>query len=502
MAFPPGTHPQYFYTYLANKYALPGIFYIDLWPLAVPQIVITDPDLAMEILTVNPFPKHPQIETFLRPFTGRGSIAASNGERWKYNHRMVGGGFTASHIKSMLDMISSEGLTLHDRFKALADAGESFNLEEETSKTIFDVIGKIVFGFSLEAQKAGSPLLEDLRASIDPATAILTTRHPVARFQAWRKLRSIKQRVFDSLTGEIKKRYTVMRDEKELPSRRRARSIMDRIILDRMQDQPNSPLDGKFLDDVVAKYDKGATSFDGRSRLTNLGSLKALLLGGHGTTTSTFTFIVMFLSIHPEILDRVRREHDDVFDPDLETTIKILASDPSRTNKLDFTNAVIKETLRFYPIGFTIRAAPPGVDSIVYNGRSMPIKHGAMVIPSTHSTHMDPSVWTDPQRFRPDRFCGQEAEDRHRFAWRPFERGPRACIAQDLAMDELRVMMLLVLRWFDFELLTETTNKKPRVGFMDLDERIGDLAFQMVGMEAKPSKAMRFRVRQTDRNNG
>jgi cytochrome P450 len=209
----------------------------------------------------------------------------------------------------------------------------------------------------------------------------------------------------------------------------------------------------------------------------------------------------MFLSIHPEILDRVRREHDDIFDPELDTTVKILASDPSRTNKLEFTNAVIKETLRFYPIGFTIRAAPPGVDSIVYNGQSMPIKHGAMVIPSTHSTHMDPSVWTDPQRFRPDRFCGQEAEDRHRFAWRPFERGPRACIAQDLAMDELRVMMLLVLRWLDFELLTETTNKKPRVGFMDLDERIGDLAFQMVGMEAKPSKAMRFKVRQRNRNN-
>jgi cytochrome P450 len=113
---------------------------------------------------------------------------------------------------------------------------------------------------------------------------------------------------------------------------------------------------------------------------------------------------------------------------------------------------------------------------------------------------MDASLWKDPNCFRPDRFLGEEGASQHRFAWRPFERGPRACIAQDLAMDELRVMLLLVIRWYDFELVNEAQNKKPRVGFMDLDERIGDLAFQVVGMEAKPNKAMRFKVRPSGRS--
>lgn len=253
--FPPNTHPQYFYTYLAQKYDLGGIYYIDLWPLAVPQIVVVDPDAALSILTSNAFPKHPQIETFLRPFTGRGSIAASNGDRWKYNHRMVGGGFTASHIKSMLGMIAEEGLIFHERLKGMAESGEPIGLEEETSKAIFDVIGKIAFGFSLGAQKEGSPLLEDLRGSIDPATVVFAAKwwDLRTRFSAWNKLRGIKNRVYDTLTAEIKKRYDTMRDEKELPSRRKAKSIMDRIIVDRMQDQPNKPLDRQFLDDVVAK---------------------------------------------------------------------------------------------------------------------------------------------------------------------------------------------------------------------------------------------------------
>lgn len=260
IAFPPGTHPQYFYTYLAQKYSLPGIFYIDLWPLAVPQIVITDPEAVTNVLTVNPFPKHPQIEMFLRPFTGHDSIAASNGERWKTNHRMVGAGFTTSYIKPMVGMIAEQGVTFHERLRSLAAKNEPFNLEEETSKTIFDVIGKIVFGFSLEAQTVGSPLLNDLRSSIDPATMLLSTRNPRDRFYAWRKLRGVKNRVYGTLSAEIKERHRVMKDQKELPTRRKAKSILDRIVLDRIQSHPNAQLDREFLETAVSKYDASTTT--------------------------------------------------------------------------------------------------------------------------------------------------------------------------------------------------------------------------------------------------
>lgn len=220
----------------------------------MPQIVITDPDAAIQVLAATPFPKHPQIEVFLRPFTGKGSIAASNGDRWKYNHRMVGAGFTTSYIKPMVGMIAEQGVIFHERLQALSQSGEPFNLEEETSKTIFDVIGKIVFGFSLGAQTTGSPLLHDLRASIDPATMMLSTRNPKDRFIAWRKLRGVKSRVYDTLSAEIRERHRVMKDEKELPTRRKAKSILDRIVLDRIQSHPNAPLDREFLETAVAKY--------------------------------------------------------------------------------------------------------------------------------------------------------------------------------------------------------------------------------------------------------
>ena len=36
-------------------------------------------------------------------------------------------------------------------------------------------------------------------------------------------------------------------------------------------------------------------------------------------------------------------------------------------------------------------------------------------------------------------------------AWRPFEHGPRNCVARSLVMTELRVVLACVVRQFDFE---------------------------------------------------
>ncbi|KND87698.1 putative sterigmatocystin biosynthesis P450 monooxygenase [Tolypocladium ophioglossoides CBS 100239] len=339
--FPPGTHPQHFYTYMSQKYALPGIFYVDCWPFADHQMVVTDPDAAMQILTKTPYPKHKQVEKLLRPFTGPDSIAASNGERWKMNHRMVGSGFTPTHIKPMMGMIVEHVLVFHDTLRKLAASRESFSMEEETAKVVFDVIGKIVFGFSLDAQRNGSPLLHDLRSSIDPATATLggSSWKPWANRDAKKQLAELKQR--------------------------------------------------------------------------------ALLLGGHGTTTDTFTFTTMFLSLYPDVVERLRKEHNEHFAADLDAAIEQLVAKPNKTNDLEYTNAVIKETLRFFPIGFTIREAPPGVEHLDWNGRRWPVRN-CMVIPCAHTSHMDPKLWREPNKFRPARFLGDEGEATHRFAWRAF----------------------------------------------------------------------------------
>ena len=77
-----------------------------------------------------------------------------------------------------------------------------------------------------------------------------------------------------------------------------------------------------------------------------------------------------------------------------------------------------------------------------------------------------------------------------RHYWRPFSRGPRACIAQNFAMNELRVILLLITHDFDFQCANLVPNPKPRAVYTDLDTIYGDIVFQEMGVEAKPRGGM------------
>jgi len=69
-------------------------------------------------------------------------------------------------------------------------------------------------------------------------------------------------------------------------------------------------------------------------------------------------YAFMLLSVFPDKLRKVREEHDRVFDKDHEKTFEMLQQDMGRLKELEYTAAVISETLRFFPIGMVVRQPP------------------------------------------------------------------------------------------------------------------------------------------------
>lgn len=67
--------------------------------------------------------------------------------------------------------------------------------------------------------------------------------------------------------------------------------------------------------------------------------------------------------------------------------------------------------------------------------------------------HRAPQYWKRPEEFFPERWLVDENDKLYpmKDAWRPFEHGPRNCIAQSLVMIELRVVLALLVREFNFE---------------------------------------------------
>jgi cytochrome P450 len=66
-------------------------------------------------------------------------------------------------------------------------------------------------------------------------------------------------------------------------------------------------------------------------------------------------YMKMLLSKSPEVLAKLREEHSRVFDVSSATTIGILQRCPQKLDELEYTTAVIKETLRSFPVGFGVR---------------------------------------------------------------------------------------------------------------------------------------------------
>jgi cytochrome P450 len=115
----------------------------------------------------------------------------------------------------------------------------------------------------------------------------------------------------------------------------------------------------------------------------------------------------------------------------------------------------------------------------------------------SHTIHYDPKVFPSPSLCLPERHLPLASPSYPRNAYRPFERGPRACLGTPLAMEEMKIMLVMVARSFDFEYFPVgvTEGMKPRVGHTDLDVKLGDAVFTVQRFTTGPRGPLRVRVK-------
>ncbi|KIW04430.1 uncharacterized protein PV09_04700 [Verruconis gallopava] len=469
---PPNCHPQLLLTEIQRTYDLPPVFYMDLWPAADPMVLLTEVEDMNYVQVLKPLQQHPSSNDFLAPMVGRDVVAVVNGPTWKMLRNAMNPSFAPGHVKNLSGIIIEECLTFRSTLSKLARAGRPFDMEVKGAELIFDIIARIVFNFPLAAQKRGSQTLSDLRELVHLVEAGFSM-NPLDRLRAWWRRGAVTQRLNSEVKAKILERYQMLREQKVVPSRKDPYSTLDLMLREQLMREEE-------LKDLDLEFDR-----------LLLSNIKGLLLGGHGTTNDTLCYCYMLLSKNPAVMAKLREEHTRVFAADFDQTVQMLQADPYKLNELEYTTAVIKETLRLFPVGFGVRAAPPGA-TITSRGRPLPIDNGLAIVPLWHHMHYSEAYFADPASFSPERFM--DADTVGRATFRSFSRGPRGCAGQELAIDELRIILLMTVRDFDFEYHHMKPNERPRVKYTQLDTVFGDVVFQELGLEAKPRGGMVLKV--------
>jgi len=167
--------------------------------------------------------------------------------------------------------------------------------------------------------------------------------------------------------------------------------------------------------------------------------LRDFVIAGTETTATQLCWAMILLGNHPEVLRRLQTELDDVVPRDRLPSMEDKA-------KLPYMEASILEIMRIRMV------APLGVPHTTLCDTELcgyKIPSDAMVIINLWSAVMDPRVWSEPDKFRPERFLDAEGKVTKRELMISFSLGKRACIGEVLALQEMFLFLSAIVQQFD-----------------------------------------------------
>ncbi|KAJ4353508.1 RNA polymerase C-22 sterol desaturase [Didymosphaeria variabile] len=161
-------------------------------------------------------------------------------------------------------------------------------------------------------------------------------------------------------------------------------------------------------------------------------TLFTFLFASQDATSSANTWLFQIMADRPEFLEKVREENIAARNGDIHAPISL-----DNLEKLPWTRAVVKETLRY---------RPPVIMVPYVAKKDFPITpeytapKGSMVIPTTYMALHDPEAYQDPESFIPERWISGDA-DKQVKNWLVFGTGPHYCLGQVYAQANLMLMI-------------------------------------------------------------
>ncbi|WP_067976757.1 cytochrome P450 [Mycolicibacter icosiumassiliensis] len=366
-------------------------------PMFGPTVIVTDPELARQVLLTNPEDLG-NIQPNLSRILGSGSVFALDGADHRRRRNLLSPPFHGKRVRAYEEIIVEETL----REIATWPTGKPFETLRPMNRITINVILRAIFGAEgaeLDKLRVGLPKWVTLGSRL---AALPIPVRGYGRFTPWGRL-------------------ATWRAEYE--------TVLDKLIEDVRADP-----DFENRTDVLtlllnSSYEDGTAM----TRQEIGDELLTLLAAGHETTASTMAWVFERLSRYPQLLDELTAEAD------------------AGGNTL--RRATIREVQRVRTVidfsGRHVYAPSIQIGEWV-------IPRGYSVIIAINQVHQNPGAFTDPDGFDPKRYI---AGSPSAFEWMPYGGGTRRCPGSTFANLEMDVVLRTVLQHLTIEPTTAPGEK-------------------------------------------
>ncbi|ELV11655.1 steroid 17-alpha-hydroxylase/17,20 lyase [Tupaia chinensis] len=395
------------------------------------MVIVGDHQLAREVLIKKgkEFSGRPRITTLgILSNDQKGVAFADSGAHWQIHRKLVLGTFglfkdgdlklekiICQEVSSLCDLLAT-----HD--------GQSIDLSWPVFMAVTNVICWICFNSSY---KNGDPDLKTIQRFNDGILNSLNDNNLVDIFP-WLK-------IFPNKTLEMIRRYVkirndllgkVLKNHKEKFSGDSITSMMDMLMQAKMNSDNNN-----------VDQDQNSKMFSDTHILATIGDIFG---AGVETTTSVVKWTVAFLLHNPQIMKKIHEEIDQNIGFGRTPTL-------SDRNNLILLEATLREVLRIRPVAPMLIPHKANTDSSI---GKFAIDKGTQVVVNLWALHHDEKEWQQPEQFMPERFLDPTGNQliSPTLSYLPFGAGPRSCVGESLARQELFLFMAWLLQRFHLEL--------------------------------------------------
>lgn len=331
-------------------------------------------------------------------------LVVLEGEFWQEQRKLVQPAFFRDRIAEYAELIVNHAQTKVDSW----DDGGVYTIGDEMDELVTEILAKTVFGSTLDYDESNVRQYRDwITGKFEPINSQIPTAIPTPGNRRFKR----GQQNLREVAEEVIERE---RDADDTTS-----SVASMLV-------------SAQADDSVELSDE-----------TLRDHLITLLIGGTDTTGLALTYAWYLLSKNPAVERKFHDEIDEVVGdspPSMDTLLE-----------LDYTEKVVKETLRMYPPANGLSRRPK--EDVEIGGYEIP--EGSQLLLTPRVSHYDERFFEDPHTFRPDRWSKDLERDLHDFAYFPFGGGPARCVGERMALFVIKFVMAIVGTQFELELTSE-----------------------------------------------